>query len=153
MRGYFGQRWLLGVACANRGGHTGTADVADRVVTDARMDVKGETSITMATFELYTDKASQYRFRLKADNGEIILASEGYTTKASAQNGIESVRTNAPVDSRYERKQTTSGFSFNLRAANNQVIGTSEVYTSEAGRENGISAVKKGAPGAGVREV
>lgn len=107
----------------------------------------------MTNFELFTDKAGQFRFRLKASNGEIILASEGYTTKASALNGIDSVKTNAPTDSRYERKQTTSGFSFNLRAANNQVVGTSEVYTSEAARENGISAVKKGAPGAGVREV
>lgn len=107
----------------------------------------------MATFELYTDKAGQFRFRLKADNGEIILVSEGYTTKANAQKGIDSVKANAASDARYERKQTTSGFSFNLRAANNQVIGTSEVYTSEAARENGISAVKKGAPGAGVKEV
>lgn len=107
----------------------------------------------MTNFELFTDKAGQFRFRLKASNGEIILASEGYTTKASALNGIESTKTNAPIDSRYERKQTSSGFSFNLRAANNQVVGTSEVYTSETARENGISAVKKGAPGAGVREV
>lgn len=106
----------------------------------------------MATFELFTDRAGQFRFRLKAGNHEIILTSEGYTTKAAAQNGIASVQTNAPIDSRYERKQTTSGFSFNLRAANNQVIGTSEVYTTEAARENGINAVKQGAPGAGVRE-
>lgn len=107
----------------------------------------------MATFELYSDKAGQFRFRLKADNGQIILASEGYTTKSAAQNGIESVKTNAPTDSRYERKQTTSGFSFNLRAVNKQVVGTSEVYTTETARENGITAVKKGALGAAVKEV
>ncbi|MFC5790127.1 DUF1508 domain-containing protein [Agromyces tardus] len=47
-------------------------------------------------FELYTDSAGQYRFRLKASNGQVIAASEAYTTKAAAKNGIESVRTNAP---------------------------------------------------------
>jgi uncharacterized protein len=47
-------------------------------------------------FELYTDKAGKYRFRLKAGNGEIIASSEAYESKASAKNGIESVRKNAP---------------------------------------------------------
>ena len=46
-------------------------------------------------FEIYTDKAGEFRFRLKARNGEIILASEGYKTKASCENGIESVRKNS----------------------------------------------------------
>lgn len=45
-------------------------------------------------FEIYLDKAGEYRFRLKARNGEPILASEGYTAKASCKNGIESVRKN-----------------------------------------------------------
>ena len=47
-------------------------------------------------FEIYTDKAGEFRFRLKARNGEIILSSEGYSAKASCENGIESVRKNAP---------------------------------------------------------
>lgn len=47
-------------------------------------------------FELYTDKKGEFRFRLKARNGEIIATSEGYVTKASAENGIDSVRRNAP---------------------------------------------------------
>lgn len=48
-------------------------------------------------FELYKDKGGEYRFRLKAGNGEVIaLASEGYSSKASALKGIESVRKNAP---------------------------------------------------------
>ena len=46
-------------------------------------------------FEIYTDKAGEYRFRLKATNGQIIAASEGYTAKTSCLNGIESVRKNA----------------------------------------------------------
>lgn len=46
-------------------------------------------------FELYTDKAGKYRFRLKAGNGEIIAVSEAYESKAGATNGIESVKRNA----------------------------------------------------------
>lgn len=45
-------------------------------------------------FEIYLDKAGEYRFRLKARNGEPIAASEGYTAKAGCKNGIESVRRN-----------------------------------------------------------
>ncbi|MBQ8552284.1 MAG: YegP family protein [Clostridia bacterium] len=51
---------------------------------------------TCPKFEMYTDKAGEYRFRLKARNGEIIATSEGYTAKAGCENGIESVRKNAP---------------------------------------------------------
>ena len=47
-------------------------------------------------FELYMDKAGEYRFRLKATNGEVIATSEGYKSKASCENGIESVKKNAP---------------------------------------------------------
>ena len=47
-------------------------------------------------FEMYVDKAGEYRFRLKARNGEIIVTSEGYKAKAGCLNGIESVRKNAP---------------------------------------------------------
>ena len=46
-------------------------------------------------FEIYTDKAGEFRFRLKAANGEIILASEGYSSMSGCKNGIESVRKNA----------------------------------------------------------
>lgn len=47
-------------------------------------------------FEMYKDKAGEYRFRLKARNGEVIATSEGYKTKASCENGIASVKKNAP---------------------------------------------------------
>lgn len=47
-------------------------------------------------FELYVDKAGEHRFRLKAGNGETIAVSEGYSSKSSALNGIESVKSNAP---------------------------------------------------------
>ena len=47
-------------------------------------------------FEIYADKAGEFRFRLKATNGQIIAVSEGYTTLASCENGVESVKKNAP---------------------------------------------------------
>ena len=100
-------------------------------------------------FEIFMDKAGEYRFRLKAGNGEIILASEGYNQKASAENGIASVQKNASEDARYERKETASGKPmFNLKASNGQVIGTSEQYSSSSARDNGIESVKKNAPSA-----
>ena len=58
--------------------------------------VEGFETVTNPKFEMYVDKAGEYRFRLKARNGEIIAVSEGYTAKASCENGIESVRKNAP---------------------------------------------------------
>jgi uncharacterized protein YegP (UPF0339 family) len=47
-------------------------------------------------FEVYEDKSGKFRFRLKAGNGEVIASSEGYSSKSAAQNGIDSVKRNAP---------------------------------------------------------
>ena len=105
-------------------------------------------------FELYTDNAGEYRFRLKAGNGENILASEGYKQKSSAENGIESVKNNASEDARYERKETAAGkHMFNLKATNGQVIGTSQSYASASGRDGGIESVKSKAPDARVEDL
>ena len=57
--------------------------------------VEGFETMTHPKFEMYQDKAGEYRFRLKARNGEIIGVSEGYTTKANCVNGVESVKKNA----------------------------------------------------------
>ena len=54
-------------------------------------------------FELYTDKAGEYRFRLKATNGQVIATSEGYKALAGCMNGIESVKINA-VDAAIEKE-------------------------------------------------
>ena len=58
--------------------------------------VEGFEKVKHPKFEMYTDKSGEYRFRLKARNGEIIATSEGYKAKASCLNGIESVKKNAP---------------------------------------------------------
>ncbi len=58
--------------------------------------VEGAPAAKHPKFEIFTDKAGEFRFHLTAKNGQIIAASEGYKAKASAANGIESVRKNAP---------------------------------------------------------
>lgn len=58
--------------------------------------VEGYETVKHPKFEVYLDKAGEYRFRLKATNGEIIAVSEGYTALAGCNNGIESVKKNAP---------------------------------------------------------
>jgi len=64
------------------------AAVEDQTVEN--FEVKGNPK-----FEMYQDKAGEYRFRLKARNGQIIGVSEGYAAKNSCENGIDSVKTNA----------------------------------------------------------
>lgn len=74
-------------------------------------------------FELSKSSDNQFRFVLKAGNGETILTSELYTSKASAEKGIASVRSNSPQEERYEKKTASNGkFYFNLKAANHQII-------------------------------
>ena len=105
-------------------------------------------------FEIYKDKAGEFRFRLKASNGQAILASEGYKAKAGCTNGIESVKKNAPSDTNYERNETSSGkYRFNLKSTNSQIIGTSQSYETTEARDNGIESVKNNAPDATVIEV
>ena len=109
----------------------------------------------MAKFEVYqSGKKNEFRFRLKADNGQTILSSEGYNTKASCLNGIESVKKNSADPKRFTKSQTpTKMFRFAIMAANNQIIGTSQNYKSESGRDNGIESVKRNASKAEIKEV
>ena len=58
--------------------------------------VEGFAAEKCPKFEVYTDKAGEFRFRLKATNGQVIAVSEGYKSKPSCLNGIESVKKNAP---------------------------------------------------------
>ena len=58
--------------------------------------VEGYEAVTNPKFEIYKDKAGEFRFRLKARNGEIIATGEGYKSKDGCKNGIDSIRRNAP---------------------------------------------------------
>lgn len=105
----------------------------------------------MATFVISQSQDGQFRFTLKAGNGEIILNSESYTAKANCLGGVESVRDNSQLDERYEKKAAADGKAyFVLNAANRQIIGTSETYDSTSNRDAGIASVKKNAPDADI---
>src|SRR5690349_2688829 len=98
----------------------------------------------MGKFEITARKNGEFQFNLKAGNGQVILTSEGYSSKSGCTNGIESVKKNAPDDSNYEKKTSSNGKPyFSLKASNGQIIGNSEMYETEASRDNGIESVKK----------
>lgn len=107
----------------------------------------------MGSFVISKRKNGEFQFVLKAGNGQVILASEGYTTKSACENGVESVRKNSQVDARFDRLEAKNGKPyFNLKATNGQIIGNSEMYESVAARENGVASVAKNAPDADVKE-
>ncbi len=97
-------------------------------------------------FEIYQDKKGEFRFRLLAANGETILSSEGYKTKAACKNGIASVIKNSQDKELFEVKEAKNGKShFVLKARNNQVIGQSQMYASKRGASCGIRSVMNNA--------
>ena len=105
-------------------------------------------------YELSSNDQGKFSFALKAGNGEVILRSEQYDSKAAAENGIRSVQTNSPQDERYDRKDASDGRCyFNLKAGNHQVIGTSQMYKDAAGRDNGIKSVQTNGPSTTVKTV
>lgn len=107
----------------------------------------------MGKFVIKKDNSDQFRFSLKAGNGQVILSSEAYTTKSACDNGIESVKKNAQDDNRYDRLEAKNGSPyFNLKAGNGQIIGTSEMYSGKDAMENGIASVKNNAPDASVED-
>jgi amphi-Trp domain-containing protein len=130
-----------------------------------------------ATFELYRDNADEWRWRLRHRNGNIIAdGGEGYTNKADAENGIDSVKQNAPgaaVEEQAESEESDGGegdpgssdatfelyrdsadeWRWRLRHRNGNIIADGgEGYVNKADAENGIDSVKQNAPGAAVEE-
>lgn len=105
----------------------------------------------MGKFEIKKDKAGKFRFNLKAGNGQVILSSQGYSSRSGCENGIDSVRTNSKKDANFERLKAKNGSPyFRLKSTNGQVVGSSEMYSSNSAMENGIASVRKNAPKASV---
>ena len=112
--------------------------------------------------------ASGFKFDLKATNGQVILSSEVYTTRAAAIKGIASIRLNAPAANvenqteegyevlthpKFEMYQDKAGeYRFRLKARNGKIVGTSEGYTAKAGCLNGIESVMTNAAEAEIEE-
>ena len=105
----------------------------------------------MGKFEIKTRKNGEFQFNLKATNGQVILTSEGYKTKASCLNGVESVKKNSQDQKRFEVKEASNGKPyFNLMATNGQIIGSSQMYANAVNMKNGIASVMKNAPDAPI---
>lgn len=95
-------------------------------------------------FQIFkSSESNKFYFRLKANNGEIILQSEGYDRKEGAQKGIHSVVENASHENFERRNSKDNRFYFVLKAQNHQVIGTSQMYQSPQGVDKGIESVIK----------
>jgi uncharacterized protein YegP (UPF0339 family) len=94
-------------------------------------------------FELKRAANGQFMFNLLADSGGAILCSETYRAKASAVNGIESVRKNCVDDARFIRSTAANGkFYFVLKARNGEIIGASPMHLNAASRDQAIEACK-----------
>lgn len=106
-------------------------------------------------FQTFKDKKEEFRFLLRAKNGEPILhSSEGYSSKQGCFVGIGSVKANAPYDFRYYRGKTANGqYYFTISASNGNILGMSEFYQTEQGRDSGIAAVKRDAPDAPTEDL
>lgn len=105
-------------------------------------------------FELKKGKSGKFSFNLKAVNGQVILTSQTYKTKAAAKNGIKSVCTNCGKKANFEQKTSKKGQPyFVMLAANKQVIGKSQMYASKTSMQNGIQSVKKNATKAQIKDL
>ena len=104
-------------------------------------------------FIVYKGKDGQDYFRLRAGNGEVIFSSQGYKSRKSCMNGIESVRKNAQDPKRFEVRTAKDGREyFVLTATNGQEIGRSQMYKSSSGCRNGKKSVARNAVDAAVIE-
>jgi uncharacterized protein YegP (UPF0339 family) len=122
----------------------------------------------MASKFVIQEKDAGFRFDLKAENGQVVLSSEDYSSLAACKNGVESVKRNAaiaPVED-----QTVEGYTveknpkfeiyaykngeyrFRLNAKNGQVIGTGERYKTKASCKKGIDSIKKNSAEAAIIE-
>ena len=88
----------------------------------------------------------------RADNGEIVQSGEGYTSKASCENGIQSVKANCEPQ-RFESFFTAGQYGFNHVATNGEIIGRSEKYTTAQARDHGLQGVIREAPEARVQDL
>ncbi|AWK13410.1 YegP family protein [Candidatus Fukatsuia symbiotica] len=104
-------------------------------------------------YEIKKAKDGQFYFNLKAGNGEVILTSEMYRSKASALNGIASVQINSSGSEQYEQKRNVREEPyFVLKAKNHQIIGVSESYKSIDSVQKGIASVMNNGKTTDIRD-
>ena len=106
-----------------------------------------------AKFQLKKAKNGKFFFNLLAPNGEVVLTSQMYASKATAKKGIASVKSNASHSDQFEEMKNKAGkHYFVLKAKNRQIIGTGEAYAGLTSMKNGIKSVSKHAPKADTED-
>ena len=104
-------------------------------------------------FVVFKGKDGKDYFRLKAGNGEVIFTGQGYASRKSCLNGIESVRKNSQDPDRFDVRTAKDGRTyFVLTATNGQEVGRSQMYKSDSGCRNGMKSVTKNAADSAVVE-
>ncbi len=106
-------------------------------------------------FEVFQNQKDQkYYFRLRNTKGDILMKGQGYSTKRTCMNGIESVRKNCQVAERFDAQVAKNGkHHFNLVARNGQVVAKSTKWEASKQCKTWMSSVKKSAPNAQVQIV
>ncbi len=106
-------------------------------------------------FEVFQSKKDKkYYFRLKNNKGDVVMNGQGYSTKRTCMNGIESVRKNCQVAERFDAQATKGGKNyFNLVARNGQVVATSAKWDVKRTCTSNMTSIKKQAPKAKVEIV
>ncbi|WP_072680811.1 YegP family protein [Arcobacter sp. LA11] len=100
-----------------------------------------------------SDAKEPFTFVFVNAEGKTIVKSENYAQKASAKNGIESVKKNCQDDDRYELKESSNGKPFfNIKSTNGQIVGTSALFADEAERSAAIAELKADSAEAEVSE-
>jgi len=108
----------------------------------------------MGAYEMKTMRDGSFMWNLKAGNGEVILTSQKYKSKASAKKGIASAMKNSAVEARFEQKVARNKKPFFvLKALNGQIIGKSEMYETTRARNNGIKSVGKNGPTSKIKDI
>lgn len=100
-----------------------------------------------------SDAQSPFSFIFTDDNDKTLIKSENYTQKASASNGIESVKKNLQIDARYEFKEAKNKkLFFNIKSTNGQIVGTSAFFDTNEQMQDAINYLKQNAQNTQVQE-
>lgn len=127
---------LSAVACA-----ASPESDSDSASASASQDVSAASN---GKFELFKGTDGDFYFRFVAANGETVLSSEGYTTKANATNGINAVIADAPDTHNVDVLESTNDkFYFVVKSPNGEIIATSQMYTTKASAQRGALTVRQ----------
>jgi hypothetical protein len=112
---------------------------------------KREANTTGARAEVLVGDSGKFRFNIHAQNGEIVLSSESYTTEAAAFNGAFAVQSVSQDAAAYAVKQNSAGgFFFTVTAQNGEIVGISQQYSTKQAAESGVASIKKLMPSISV---